>query len=173
MGGALPEPSPTILNGWLRSAVPLRPRRMEGVILAEGWTNLPAECQDEMPVTIKLSIEDERHHELRFDFEVRVDRSVKRRYEQRRQKYYQSIRLTQPPGQFIPPQPPLGLEERSSDDRSDSGSKSAAVRDVGLEISDLGTQDSGIEWSLHPGMPAEAADLNCWTEVISSSKFFS
>ena len=78
---------------------------------------------------------------------LRLRFRVKRKYEQRQQKYYQSIRLTQPPGQFIPPQPPLGLEEKSSDNRSDGGSKSAANligRDVGLEISDLGTQDGGV-----------------------------
>jgi hypothetical protein len=128
MRGTLPDPLPTILNRWLKSEVPLRPRRVEGVILAEGWTSFPDEYQHDMPVALKLLIEDEKHHQLTFDFEVRVDRSVKRRYEQRLQKYYQSIRQTQPLGQIIPPQPPLGLEEeeRSSDKRSDSGSKSAA-----------------------------------------------
>jgi hypothetical protein len=126
MRGTLPDPLPTILNRWLKSEVPLRPRRVEGLILAEGWTSFRAEYQHDMPVALQLLLQDEKHHQLNFDFEVRVDRTVKRRCEERQQKYYQSIRLTQPPGQFIPPQPPLGLEERSSDNRSDSGSKSAA-----------------------------------------------
>ncbi len=123
MRGTLPDPLPTILNRWLKNEVPLRPRRVEGVILAEGWTSFSAEYQHDMPVPVQLLIRDEKHLQLTFDFEVRVDRSVKRRYEQRQQKYYQSIRLTQPPGQFIPPQPPLELEKRSSDNRRDSGSK--------------------------------------------------
>jgi hypothetical protein len=104
MGGVLPEPSPTILNGWLRSRVPLRPRRIEGVILAEGWTNIPAECQDEMPVTIKLSIEDERHNRLSFDFEVCIDRTLKRRYEREQKKYFQSIQVSEG-GLFEPLKP--------------------------------------------------------------------
>jgi hypothetical protein len=124
MRDTLPDPLPTILNRWLKSEVQFRPRRTEGVILAEGWTSFPAEYQHDMPVPVQLLTQDEKHHQLTFDFEVRVDRSVKRRYEQRQQEYYQSIRLTQPPGQFIPPQPPLGLEERSSDNGRDSGSKS-------------------------------------------------
>jgi hypothetical protein len=106
MSGVLPEPSPTILNRWLRSEVPLRPRRIEGVILAEGWTNLPAECQDEMPVTIKLSIEDERHNQLSFDFEVRVDRNLKRRYEREQKKHFQSIQVPKG-GLFEPLQPSM------------------------------------------------------------------
>ena len=99
MRDTLPDPLPTILNRWLKSEVPLRPRRVEGVILAEGWTSFPAEYQHDMPVALQLLIQDEKHHQLTFDFEVRVDRSVKRRYEQRQQTYYQSIRQTQPPGQ--------------------------------------------------------------------------
>jgi hypothetical protein len=118
MRDTLPDPLPTSLNRWLKSEVPLRPRRAEGVILAEGSTFFPAEYQHDMPVRVQLLIQDGKQHQLTFDFEVRVDRSVKHRYEQRQQKYYQSFRLTQPPGQFITPQPPLGLEEeeeRSSD----------------------------------------------------------
>jgi hypothetical protein len=124
MRDTLPDPLPTILNRWLKSEVPLRPRRVAGVILAEGWTSFSAEYQHDMPVAVQLLLQDEKHHQLTFDFEVRVDRTVKRRYEQRMQKYYQSVRLTQPLGQFIAPQPPLGLEERSSDNESDSGGKS-------------------------------------------------
>jgi hypothetical protein len=123
MRDTLPDPLPTILNRWLKSEVPLRPRRVAGVILAEGWTSFSAEYQHDMPVAVQLSISDERHQQLTFDFEVRVDRSVKRRYEQRQKKYYQSMGLTQPPAQIIPPQPPQGSEEKSSDNRSESGGK--------------------------------------------------
>jgi hypothetical protein len=124
--GALPNPLPKVLNSFLKSENPLRRRCVEGLILAEGSTDFPAEYQDGMPLTVQLLIEYDRRNKLEFDFEVRVDRSVKRSYERRQQRYYQSFRLTQPPGQFIPPQPPQGLEENSSDNRSDSGSKSGA-----------------------------------------------
>jgi hypothetical protein len=86
-----------------------------------------------MPVTVQLLIGDERHNKIKFEFEARVDRSVRRRYEQRRQKYYQSMGLTQPPGQFTPPQPPLGLEKKSSANRSDSGSKSESYEGLQFE----------------------------------------
>ena len=120
MHDTLPDLLPTILNRWLKSEVPLRPRRIDGIILAEGWTSFSAEYQHDMPVAVQLLVQDEKHHQLTFDFEVRVDRSVKRRYEQRQQKYYQSFRLTQPPGQFIPPQPPLGLEEEEEEEERSS-----------------------------------------------------
>ena len=128
MHDTLPDPLPTVLNRWLKSEVPLRPRRIEGIILAEGWTSFSAEYQHDMPVAVQLLVQDEKHHQLTFDFEVRVDRSVKRRYEERQQKYYQSMGLTQPPRQFIPPQPPLGLPLRKDARRQSArGSRSGNV----------------------------------------------
>jgi hypothetical protein len=104
MRGVLPEPLPTILNRFLRSKVPLRPRRVEGVILAEGWTSLPTDHLDSMPVTVQLLIEDERHNKIKFEFEARVDHNLKRRYERKQERYFESI----PPstgGLFEPLQP--------------------------------------------------------------------
>jgi hypothetical protein len=91
MRGTLPNPLPTILNRWLKSETPLRPRRVEGVILAEGWTSFPTDYQDGMPVAVQLLIEDERHNKLKFEFEARVDRSLKRRYEQQQKRHFESI----------------------------------------------------------------------------------
>jgi hypothetical protein len=104
MLGALPSPLPKVLNRWLKSETPLRPRSVEGVILAEGWTSFPTDHQDSMPVTVQLLIEDERHNKIKFDFEARVDRNLKRRYERKRKRYFESIQPSTG-GLFEPLQP--------------------------------------------------------------------
>ena len=83
--GSYPSP-PNILNPWLTHHVPLRPRVEEGVIFAHGWSHVPSEWQDETPVTVKLLLIDQRRNELRFDFEARVDRSLKRKYERQQRE---------------------------------------------------------------------------------------
>lgn len=80
--GWLPHYSPpTILNRLLTPEVPLRHRQVQGVIFAEGWTDIPPECDDESLVTAELLLRDERRNEFCFEFGVRVDRKVKRKYE--------------------------------------------------------------------------------------------
>jgi hypothetical protein len=95
---------PTSLNLWLKSPVQLRPRNVEGVILAEGWTSFPTDHQDSMPVTVELLIEDERHNKIKFDFEARVDRNLKRRYEQKQKRHFES-RQASTGGLFEPREP--------------------------------------------------------------------
>jgi hypothetical protein len=77
---------PTFLNDWLTSGVPLRPRQVEGVIIAHGYISVPPKCHDETLVAVKLSLMDERLNELSFRFGVRVDRSVMRKCERRRRE---------------------------------------------------------------------------------------
>jgi hypothetical protein len=104
--GTLPDLLPTILNRWLKSEVPLRPRCVEGVILAEGWTSFPTDYRDGMPVAVNLLLEDERHNKINFEFEVRIDRSLKRTYERKQKQYFRSIQVPKG-GLFEPLQPTI------------------------------------------------------------------
>jgi hypothetical protein len=79
----LPSFPPKFLNHWLTGNVPLRPRQEEGVIFAKGWGSVPPECPDETLITVKLFLRDQRGNEPCFDFEARLDRSVKRKYQPR------------------------------------------------------------------------------------------
>jgi len=80
--------------------VPLRPRQAQGVIVAEGWTSAPPELPDETLVKMELSLLDERNNELRFNFGVRVDRSLMRKYERRQRERRERTRLTKRGGLF-------------------------------------------------------------------------
>lgn len=51
-----------------------------------------------MPVTVELLLADERDNEMCFAFRVRVDRSLKRRYEQQQRERQERVRLTKPRG---------------------------------------------------------------------------
>jgi len=77
---------PTILNPWLEHEVPLRPRQTEGLIIACGNADVPAECRDEEVVRVELLLRDERLNEFCFDFGVEVDRRFMREYERMRQQ---------------------------------------------------------------------------------------
>lgn len=81
--GGLYHYPPILLNDWLTGDVPLRPGKVEGVIIAYGYIPVPFQCHDETLVTVQLLLEDERRKELCFDFGVRVDRSVMRKCERR------------------------------------------------------------------------------------------
>lgn len=94
----LPHHPTELLNRWLTSKTSLRCRQAEGVIVAEGWTRFPPELHDEMPVTVELLLADERDNEMCFAFRVRVDRSLKRRYEQQQRERQERVRLTKPRG---------------------------------------------------------------------------
>lgn len=94
--GNLCQFPPTVLNSWLERTVPLRPRKLEGVIIAHGYIRVPPECHDETLVPVQLLLEDERRDELSFEFGVRVDRSVMRKCERRqreRREFARSTRL--------------------------------------------------------------------------------
>jgi hypothetical protein len=104
---------PTVLNPWLEPEVPLRPRQTEGVIIAGGHVNVPAECRDEALVKVDLLLRDERRNELCFDFGVQLDRSVMNKYERRRrQRQLELARSTGRGGLFAPASGPPGDQRR-------------------------------------------------------------
>ena len=92
----------TVLNPWLKRDTPLRPRQMEGVIIAHGYVSVPPECEDETLVTVKLLLTDERCDELSFEFGVRVDHSVMRKCDRRRQERHEFARSAKRSGLFGP-----------------------------------------------------------------------
>ena len=100
--GMLYHQPPTFLNRWLTSGVPLRPRQVEGVIIAHGYISVPPKCHDETSVTVKLLLMDERENELSFEFGVRMDRSVMRKCERQQQERREFARSTEGRGLFQP-----------------------------------------------------------------------
>jgi hypothetical protein len=99
--GGLSQFPPTALNSWLERVVPLRPRKLQGVIIAHGYICVPPECHDETLVPVQLLLDDERRDELSFEFGVRVDRSVMRKCERRQRERRE----------FVPSTRGLGLIE--------------------------------------------------------------
>jgi hypothetical protein len=91
-----------LLNNLLTSEIPLRPCQRKGVIVADGWTFVPPECPDELPITMELLLRDERLNELCFEFEVRLDRILKLKCERRQQERYERMRSTMGGGMFDP-----------------------------------------------------------------------
>jgi len=92
--------SPKVLNRWLTSGIPLRPRQLEGVILANGWREVPPRCHDETLVKVELLLWDERRNEIRVEFGVRVDRTLLRKYERQLAERRESAPLTKRRGLF-------------------------------------------------------------------------
>jgi hypothetical protein len=93
---------PKILTRLLTSEVPLRPRQVQGVIVAEGWTDVPPKCHDESLVTVELLLRDERRNEFCFEFGVRLNRSLMRKYERRQQERYERMQPTKGSGLYGP-----------------------------------------------------------------------
>ena len=128
IGGLLPY-SPAVLNDWLTSGLPLRPRQVEGVIIANGWISVPPECHDETLVTVKLLLWDERSNEICFEFEVRVDRSLKRMYERRQRERSELVRLTKRVGLYEPAAGQTGNQKNvSPEERQASREHDAELR---------------------------------------------
>ena len=91
----LPSFPPTILNHMLKRQRPLPRCQEEGVIIANGWSPVPPNCNDKTPpVTVKLFLRDERGNKLSFDFGARVDRSVNRKYERQQRERHKGARST-------------------------------------------------------------------------------
>jgi hypothetical protein len=122
----LPYHRTALLNQWLTSKTPLSRRQSEGVIVAEGWTSFPPELHDEALVKVELLLRDERHNEMCFDFEVRVDRNLKHKYERRQRERRERMRLTKPGGlcnggqlgdqKSVPPEEAIKPRHASSND---------------------------------------------------------
>ncbi len=96
------NPRTELLNNLLTSETPLRPCQPQGVIVAHGTAFVPHECPDELPVPIEFLLTDERSKELCFKFEVRLDRILRRKHEQRRLKCRERIGWTERTGIFAP-----------------------------------------------------------------------
>lgn len=102
-GGIFASP-PTILNHLLvgRSA-PLRPCEWEGVIIAVGWSEFPAAYRDGTAVTLELFLREQQSAKSRYSFHARVDRSLRRQYQRRRQHYWAAFeKLAKPVPLFGP-----------------------------------------------------------------------
>lgn len=80
-----PRFEPTVLNKFLVGRqLPLRPCQLEGLIIAIGWSHVPAVYQDEKRVSFKVCLTDRQEAEVRCNFIARVDRRLKLRYESQR-----------------------------------------------------------------------------------------
>jgi hypothetical protein len=81
------------------------------VIVADDWTFVLPECPDELPVTIKLLLTDERRNDFCFEFEVRLDRSLKLTYERRQRERHERMRSTKGSGKFGPARGQVGNQK--------------------------------------------------------------
>ncbi len=110
----LPYNTPTkLLNNLLTSEIPLRPCQPQGVIVADGRTFVPPEYPDELPVTMELLLKDERRNPLCFELEVRLDRILKRKYEQQLERR-RPMRPTERTGLFGPARGQVGDQKSVS-----------------------------------------------------------
>ena len=82
-----PEPL-TILNPWLIGKHFLDRCQREGLIIARGLQPVPRECAEDSWLDIELSLWDENHEELQFDFRGRLSHRLKILHERRRRKQY-------------------------------------------------------------------------------------
>ncbi len=111
----LPYNTPTeLLNNLLTSEIPLRPRQQDGVIVADGWTFVPPEYPDELPVTMELLLRDERRNDSCFKFEVRLYRILKRKYERRQLERRERTQSTVRSGLFGPARGQVGDQKSVS-----------------------------------------------------------
>ena len=108
------NPRTELLNNLLTSETPLRPCQPQGVIVAHGTAFVPHECPDELPVPIEFLLTDERSKELCFKFEVRLDRILRRKHEQRRLKCRERIGWTERTGIFAPARAQVGIQKSGS-----------------------------------------------------------
>jgi hypothetical protein len=95
MVNLLPYNQTEVLNGWLTSDVPLRSRRVQGVIIAEGWTSIAPNAPkwlEMTPVAVELFLWDERRNEYHVNFTARVNRSLQLKYERRQQERHAVLR---------------------------------------------------------------------------------
>jgi hypothetical protein len=112
--GMLYHQPPTFLNDRLTSGVPLRPRQVEGVIIAHGSISVPPRCHDGTLVTVQLILEDERRNKLRFDFRVGLDRSVVHKWEKRHRERLERARSIKGGGLYAPKRGQPGDQKRVS-----------------------------------------------------------
>jgi hypothetical protein len=100
--GRLPYHLPLLLNRFLTSHVPLTIQRQEGVIIAQGYTRVPAKYHDETCVNLELLLSDEWGNIVCFDFGARMDHSVMRAWDRRRREHPERAGSMKKTGLFGP-----------------------------------------------------------------------
>ena len=112
---ALPWYPPIILNDYLvERPLPLHRCQFEGVIIAIGWSSVPATYRDETLVSMELSLWDEQGHEIYCEFTGRVDRSIMRKYERQQQKRRALAPLPKRTGLYGPLEASVGNQRGTS-----------------------------------------------------------
>jgi hypothetical protein len=135
--GGLYHLPPTSLNPALTSDLRLPCRRLEGVIIAHGYTSVPRECHDETLIRAELSLTDERRKTLSFDFGVQLNRSVMRKCEKQRQKERRALAHSpEERGLFEPKRGQPGHQKSVSPEKPSSSSNLPG------SITQPGTQES-------------------------------
>jgi hypothetical protein len=90
-------PAPvTLLNPWLIGERPLRRSQKVGLIIARGRTSLPAGCTGHAVLGINVSLWDEKENEAHFEFQARVDLSLRIGFERWLQQRNRPERGRQP-----------------------------------------------------------------------------
>ncbi len=140
-----PEWPPKFLNSWLTHHLPLHPRQEEGAIIATGRGSIPTNCHDETKVTVELLLRNQWGKESCFDFQVRVDRFVKNKYEQRQQELREVTRLTKRVSIF---------EREDAEIRDQDGTIQQQVRGPILPSPVVASAEKPIEGS-SPDVPRE------------------
>jgi hypothetical protein len=103
------------------------PYRILPGFIFSGWSCVPHECHDDSRLAIELLLRDERRNEYCFEFEARLDRCVKRKYERRQRERYERMGSTKRGGPYGPARGQLG------DQKSVSPEEAINLRDATSE----------------------------------------
>ena len=140
----LPTYPPFLLNDLLAQRdLPLRRCQHEGVIIATGWTSIPATYPDETLVSMELSLKDDQDNETDFEFRGRVDRSFIRTYERQLQERRAAAPLHKREGVFGPTlgesdRPSISPEPQVATERDETGaSKTSGAERSGSRTREL------------------------------------
>ena len=117
-----------VLNHQLTSHLPLPRREVEGVIFAKGGSKVPPERPDGTPIKVELLLRDEAGNEICAEFGVKLDRSLKRDWEERHEKQLAGWQVSDRTGLFGPNQrQPAGQKNASPEKPSSSREPAAAL----------------------------------------------
>jgi hypothetical protein len=106
-------PSTKVLNRQLTSGTPLSRHRVEGTVLAFGWSKVPPQCHDNTPLRVDLSLWDENFNEIVIEFGVVLDRTFLYDYERKQAGRREGMRVNaRGTGLFGPNAGPMGGQSR-------------------------------------------------------------
>ncbi len=112
--GGLPQHPPRILNDCVVDRpLPLRRCQLDGVIIATGWSSLPTSYRDEDLVAMRLTFVNQDGYEIECEITGRVDRSIKRKHDRRRQERSRVFRPRVGAGLFELANVAAGIRETS------------------------------------------------------------